>query len=105
MGYVLLATGDTVDYKGIKVLKSCFSEFSLNLLVAPPFREGHPLSHSLGAGDLPYLYPVDKRIPSPQLSEGRGYAYKSEGEDQRERLVRLALVVVLLHIINEGTID
>ena len=59
----------------------------------------------MGVDGLPYLYPVDKRIPSPQLSEGRGYAYKSEGEDQRERLVGLALVVILLHIIDEGTID
>gem|GEM_PF-3813239 len=36
--------GDTVDYKGGEVLKSCFSEFSLNPLVAP-HKEGH--SHSL----------------------------------------------------------
>ena len=59
----------------------------------------------MGVDGLPYLYPVDKRSPSPQVPEGRGYAYKSEGEDQRERLVGLALVVVLLHIIDEGTID
>ena len=39
------------------------------------------------------------------MSEGRGFAYKAEGEDQREGLVGLALVVVLLHIIDEGTID
>jgi len=36
----LFALGDTVDYKGGEVLKSCFSEFSLNPLVAP-HREGH----------------------------------------------------------------
>ena len=59
----------------------------------------------MGVDGLPYLYPVDKRSPSPQLSEGRGFAYKLEGKNQRERLVGLALVVILLHIIDEGTID
>ena len=44
--------GDTVDYKGGEVLKSCFSEFSLNLLVAPPSVGHSPILTEYHVSDL-----------------------------------------------------
>ena len=92
MGIPTLGTSvSTPSRMALRALGDCFVDFSLldgRASQAPP-----------------YLPPSDKASPYPHYSEGRGYAYRLEGEDQRERLVRLALVVVLLHIIDEGTID
>jgi len=43
---------EQADYKAIEALKSCFSEFSLNLLVAPPSVGHSPILTEYHVSDL-----------------------------------------------------
>ena len=51
-----------VDYKGGGDLKSCFSEFSLNLLVAPPSVGHSPILPEYHVSDLLLLLPLPRFI-------------------------------------------
>ena len=47
---------EQADYKAIEALKSCFSEFSLNLLVAPPSVGHSPILTEYHMSDLLLLW-------------------------------------------------
>ena len=57
-------TASRVDYKGGGDLKSCFSEFSLNLLVAPPSVGHSPILPEYHVSDLLLLSSLSRFIPT-----------------------------------------